>query len=104
MDVLIIGAGPAGVMCANALQQAGVRVRIVDKTCVFLPSSRAPPGLKLQGARGPVYAHPNPNADVAGDPGRPSELRGTRTAASRARWRSCRYSHCFRVFRPIADH
>ena len=42
VDVLIIGAGPAGVMCANALQQAGVRVRIVDKTCVFLPSSRAP--------------------------------------------------------------
>ena len=31
VDVLIIGAGPAGVMCANALVQAGVTVRVVDK-------------------------------------------------------------------------
>ena len=30
-DVLIIGAGPAGVMCANALHLAGIKVRIVDK-------------------------------------------------------------------------
>ena len=30
-DVLIIGAGPAGVMCANALAMAGVNVRVVDK-------------------------------------------------------------------------
>ncbi|EIM80353.1 uncharacterized protein STEHIDRAFT_68295 [Stereum hirsutum FP-91666 SS1] len=31
VDVLIIGAGPAGVMAANALAMAGVDVRIVDK-------------------------------------------------------------------------
>lgn len=31
VDVLIIGAGPAGVMCANALAIAGVNVRIIDK-------------------------------------------------------------------------
>ncbi|KAH9893347.1 FAD binding domain-containing protein [Cubamyces lactineus] len=31
VDVLIIGAGPAGVMCANALVRAGICVRIVDK-------------------------------------------------------------------------
>ncbi|KDQ61457.1 hypothetical protein JAAARDRAFT_150177 [Jaapia argillacea MUCL 33604] len=31
VDVLVIGAGPAGLMCANALTQAGVNVRIVDK-------------------------------------------------------------------------
>ena len=31
VDVLIIGAGPAGLMCANALVQAGLNVRIVDK-------------------------------------------------------------------------
>ena len=31
VDVLIVGAGPAGVMCANALIQAGVNVRIVDQ-------------------------------------------------------------------------
>ncbi|KAI0738675.1 FAD binding domain-containing protein [Daedaleopsis nitida] len=31
VDVLIIGAGPAGVMAANALAGAGVNVRIVDK-------------------------------------------------------------------------
>lgn len=31
VDVLIIGAGPAGVMAANALVQAGAKVRIVDQ-------------------------------------------------------------------------
>ena len=30
VDVLIVGAGPAGVMCANSLAHAGVHVRIVD--------------------------------------------------------------------------
>ena len=36
VDVLIIGAGPAGVMCANALAMAGVNVQIVDKRSVSL--------------------------------------------------------------------
>lgn len=36
VDVLIIGAGPAGIMCANGLAKAGVNVRIVDKRCVLL--------------------------------------------------------------------
>lgn len=36
VDVLIIGAGPAGVMAANALAMAGVDVRIVDKRWVFV--------------------------------------------------------------------
>ncbi|KAI9455214.1 FAD binding domain-containing protein [Russula earlei] len=31
VDVLILGAGPAGVMCANALVHAGVNVRIIDR-------------------------------------------------------------------------
>ncbi|KAG9313169.1 putative monooxygenase [Chiua virens] len=31
VDVLIIGAGPAGLMCANALVTAGVNVKIIDK-------------------------------------------------------------------------
>ncbi|KAG2051867.1 hypothetical protein BDR06DRAFT_990269 [Suillus hirtellus] len=31
VDVLIIGAGPAGLMCANALANASVNVRIVDQ-------------------------------------------------------------------------
>ena len=31
VDVLIIGAGPVGVMCANALATAGADVRIIDK-------------------------------------------------------------------------
>ncbi len=30
VDVLIIGAGPAGVMAANALKGAGLKVKIVD--------------------------------------------------------------------------
>lgn len=33
VDVLIIGAGPAGLMCANALAMNGVNVRIVDQRC-----------------------------------------------------------------------
>ena len=42
VDVLIIGAGPAGLMCANALSHAGITVRILDKRCVlkFLPQLR----------------------------------------------------------------
>ncbi|KAJ6466923.1 FAD binding domain-containing protein [Mycena sanguinolenta] len=31
VDVLVIGAGPAGLMCANALAKAGVKVRIIDQ-------------------------------------------------------------------------
>ena len=31
VDVLISGAGPAGLMAANALAKAGVSVRVVDK-------------------------------------------------------------------------
>lgn len=31
VDVLIIGAGPAGLMCANALLWAGLKVKIIDK-------------------------------------------------------------------------
>ncbi|KAM5530944.1 hypothetical protein V8D89_015389 [Ganoderma adspersum] len=34
VDVLIIGAGPSGLMCANALVHAGVKVRIVDRKAV----------------------------------------------------------------------
>lgn len=35
-DVLIVGAGPAGLFCANGLARAGVNVRIIDKRFVFL--------------------------------------------------------------------
>ncbi|KAJ7117712.1 FAD binding domain-containing protein [Mycena epipterygia] len=31
VDVLVIGAGPAGLMCANALAKAGVNVRVIDQ-------------------------------------------------------------------------
>ncbi|KAI0364367.1 hypothetical protein BV20DRAFT_974565 [Pilatotrama ljubarskyi] len=41
VDVLIIGAGPAGLMCANALVQAGVDVRIVDKRPEGLKAGQA---------------------------------------------------------------
>lgn len=38
VDVLIIGAGPAGLMCAIALAQAGVNVKIIDQMyAVFAP-------------------------------------------------------------------
>lgn len=31
VDVLVIGAGPAGLMAGNALAKAGMNVRIIDK-------------------------------------------------------------------------
>ena len=37
VDVLIIGGGPSGLMCANALVHAGVKVRIVDRR--YMPRS-----------------------------------------------------------------
>jgi len=36
VDVLIVGAGPAGVMCANALAAAGIHVKIVDQRSEIL--------------------------------------------------------------------
>ena len=50
--VLIIGAGPAGVMCANALARAGVDVRIVDKRCAARSGSHA--AFALTGGQGRV--------------------------------------------------
>ncbi|KAG8984383.1 hypothetical protein FRB90_005356, partial [Tulasnella sp. 427] len=41
VDVLIIGAGPAGLMCANGLARAGVNVRIVDKRPEAIPAGQA---------------------------------------------------------------
>ena len=38
-DVLIIGAGPSGLMAATALKRAGVDVRIVDKRWVVGPEA-----------------------------------------------------------------
>ncbi|EIW83429.1 hypothetical protein CONPUDRAFT_164380 [Coniophora puteana RWD-64-598 SS2] len=41
VDVLIIGAGPAGVMCATALASAGVKVRVIDKRDTRLGTGQA---------------------------------------------------------------
>ncbi|KAI1791861.1 FAD binding domain-containing protein [Ganoderma leucocontextum] len=41
VDVLIIGAGPAGLMCANALSIAGVNVRIIDQRPSKVPAGQA---------------------------------------------------------------
>jgi len=41
-DVLIIGAGPAGLMAGNALSRAGVNVRIIDKRCVLSARGLSP--------------------------------------------------------------
>ncbi|CCM01361.1 uncharacterized protein FIBRA_03411 [Fibroporia radiculosa] len=41
VDVLIIGAGPAGLMCAMALSHAGVNVRIIDQRAVNLAAGQA---------------------------------------------------------------
>lgn len=34
VDVLVIGAGPSGLMAAHGLARAGVNVRIIDQRCV----------------------------------------------------------------------
>jgi phenol 2-monooxygenase len=36
VDVLVIGAGPAGLMACNALAKAGINVRIVDQRSVTI--------------------------------------------------------------------
>ncbi|KAJ7176637.1 FAD binding domain-containing protein [Mycena filopes] len=41
VDVLVIGAGPAGLMCANALASAGVSVRIVDQRPIKVAAGQA---------------------------------------------------------------
>ncbi|KAG2137579.1 FAD binding domain-containing protein [Suillus bovinus] len=41
VDVLVIGAGPAGLMCANALANAKVNVRIVEKRAVGVTAGQA---------------------------------------------------------------
>ncbi|KAG9105326.1 hypothetical protein FRC07_009385, partial [Ceratobasidium sp. 392] len=41
VDVLIIGAGPAGLMCGFALSQAGLNVRIVDRKSTRLLKGQA---------------------------------------------------------------
>lgn len=41
VDVLIIGAGPAGLMACNALAKAGINVRIVDKRPIKVAAGQA---------------------------------------------------------------
>ncbi|EED83161.1 predicted protein [Postia placenta Mad-698-R] len=41
VDVLIIGAGPAGLMCAMALSHAGVNVRIIDQRSAKVTAGQA---------------------------------------------------------------
>ncbi|KAF9224075.1 hypothetical protein BS17DRAFT_780425 [Gyrodon lividus] len=41
VDVLIIGAGPAGLMCGNALAMAGANVRIIDQRPVKVAAGQA---------------------------------------------------------------
>ena len=37
VDVLVVGAGPAGLFCAMALVQGGVQVKVIDQKCASLP-------------------------------------------------------------------
>ena len=39
VDVLVIGAGPAGLMCSNALAAAGgIKLKVIDQRCVRRPT------------------------------------------------------------------
>ena len=52
VEVLIIGAGPSGLMAATALKRAGIDVRIVDKRWVVGPeATRDADDWHLQSAR-----------------------------------------------------
>ena len=36
VDVLVIGAGPAGLMCSNALAAVGdIKLKVIDQRCVW---------------------------------------------------------------------
>ncbi|GBE89458.1 Phenol hydroxylase [Sparassis crispa] len=41
VDVLVIGAGPAGLMCANALGRANINVRIIDQRPISVAAGQA---------------------------------------------------------------
>ena len=48
-DVLVIGAGPAGIACAWTLEQAGIGYRVVDRADVIASTLNAQyPTLHLQ--------------------------------------------------------
>lgn len=34
--VLIVGAGPVGMMCASKLSRAGIRVTVIEKVCRYV--------------------------------------------------------------------
>ena len=40
-DILIVGAGPAGLMMANQLARRGIRVRLIDRNAHASHESRA---------------------------------------------------------------
>ncbi|KAL0953947.1 hypothetical protein HGRIS_005108 [Hohenbuehelia grisea] len=41
VDVLVIGAGPAGLMCANGLAKAGINVRIIDDSALHFTANQS---------------------------------------------------------------
>jgi phenol 2-monooxygenase len=41
VDVLIVGAGPAGLMAANALSNYGVNIRVIDQRPRSVPAGQA---------------------------------------------------------------
>ncbi|RPD73192.1 hypothetical protein L226DRAFT_572626 [Lentinus tigrinus ALCF2SS1-7] len=41
VDLVIIGAGPSGLMCANALAGRGFNIRVVDKRAVGVQAGQA---------------------------------------------------------------
>src|SRR5205809_7968246 len=53
-DVLVVGAGPTGLMLANQLVRRGVRVRIIDRHAGPARESRA---LGVQARTLEIYAH-----------------------------------------------
>src|SRR6266487_2512516 len=54
IDVLVVGAGPTGLMLANQLVRRGVRVRIIDRHAGPARESRA---LGVQARTLEIYAH-----------------------------------------------
>ena len=86
-DVLVVGAGPTGLMLANQLVRRGVRVRIIDRHAGPALQTRA---LGVQARTLEIYAEARHRRARAG--ARQDRHRRQHVGARHARWRASRWA------------